>query len=111
MILRWSIPERHSAIIAARERHDEPALRKVPGGDVLNVLFVSRESAVAALKGPLVPTVLLVFFPSMIFVVLVLQSSLVRSRTDLRWGFGILSVEAYLITVLSDYVLVGTSDN
>lgn len=105
-----SLPELVTAITAARKGHGELALGNVLGADVLNVLFVSGASAAATSGGLLVPPqFFFLFFPSMIFVVLVLRIGIARSRTELRRGFGVVLVGAYLVTVISSYLITGTS--
>ncbi len=105
-----SLPELVTAITAVRKGHGELALGNVLGADVLNVLFVSG-AAVAVTRGGLEvpPQFFYLFFPSMLFVVLVLRIGIGRTTSTLSRRFGAVLVGAYLITVVLGYVVPGAS--
>ena len=106
--LGTSLPEFVTAITAVRKRHGELALGNVLGADVLNVLFVSGASAAVTHGGLEVPPQFFyLFFPSMIFVVVVLQIGIHRSSHTLSRGFGVVLLVAYVITVVLGYLVPG----
>ena len=101
-----SLPELVTALTAVRKKHGELALGNVLGADVLNVLFVSGASA-AVTRGGLVvpPSFFYLFFPSMLFVVLVLRIGIGRTSHSLSRGFGFVLLAAYIVTVVLGYVV------
>ena len=101
-----SLPELVTAITSVRKGHGELALGNVLGADVLNVLFVSGVSAAVTRGGLLVPPQFFyLFFPSMIFVVLVLRIGVGRTSHKLSKGFGLVLIAAYVITVVAGYLV------
>ncbi len=103
-----SLPELVTVVTAVRKRHGELALGNVLGADILNVLFVSGAAAAVTTGGLHVPPQFYVlFFPSMIFVVLVLRLGISRSNTELRRGLGFVLLAAYLVTVVAGYLVTG----
>ncbi|NQT61159.1 MAG: sodium:calcium antiporter [Bacteroidetes bacterium] len=103
-----SLPELVTAITAVRKGHGELALGNVLGADVLNVLFVSGAAA-AVTKGGLEvpPQFFYLFFPSMLFVVLVLRIGIGRTTHQFSKLFGAILLLAYIITVVLGYVIPG----
>ena len=105
-----SLPELVTAITAVRKGHGELALGNVLGADVLNVLFVSGAAAAVTRGGLLVPPQFFyLFFPSMIFVVIVLRVGISRTSNQFRKSFGVILLIAYVITVVLGYTVPGVS--
>ena len=105
-----SLPELVTAITAVRKKHGELALGNVIGADILNVLFVTGASAAVTRGGLQVPPQFFyLFFPSMLFVVVVLRIGIGRSSHQLTRGFGVVLVAAYLVTVVVGYIVPGPS--
>lgn len=105
-----SLPELVTAITSVRKGHGELALGNVLGADVLNVLFVSGVAAVVTRGGLEVPPQFFyLFFPSMLFVVLVLRIGVGHTSHKLSKGFGAVLLAAYLITVVAGYLVPGGS--
>jgi cation:H+ antiporter len=106
--LGTSLPELVTAITAVRKGHGELALGNVLGADVLNVLFVSGAAAAVTRGGLEVPPQFFtLFFPSMLFVVIVLRIGIGRTSHRLSKTFGAVLVGAYLITVVLGYAVPG----
>jgi len=105
-----SLPELVTAITAVRKGHGELALGNVLGADVLNVLFVAGASA-AVTKGGLEvpPQFFYLFFPSMLFVVLVLRIGIGRTTHQFSKLFGVILLLAYIITVVLGYLVPGAA--
>ena len=105
-----SLPELVTAITAVRKGHGELAIGNVLGADVLNVLFVSGAAA-AVTKGGLYvpPQFFYLFFPSMIFVVIILRVGIHRASGQFSKTFGFILLIAYIITIVLGYVVPGTS--
>jgi cation:H+ antiporter len=100
-----SLPELVTAVTAVRKGHGELALGNVLGADVLNVLFVSGASAAVTRGGLAVPPAFFyLFFPSMLFVVVVLRIGIGGTSHHLSRGFGFVLLAAYLLTVILGYV-------
>lgn len=105
-----SLPELVTAITSVRKGHGELALGNVLGADVLNVLFVSGASAAVTRGGLQVPTQFFtLFFPSMLFVVLILRVGIGQTSHRLSKGFGVVLIAAYVITVVAGYLVPGVS--
>jgi cation:H+ antiporter len=105
-----SLPELVTAITAVRKGHGELALGNILGADVLNVLFVSGAAA-AVTKGGLEvpPQFFYLFFPSMLFVVLVLRIGIGRTTHYFSKLFGVILLLAYIITVVLGYLVPGAA--
>jgi cation:H+ antiporter len=105
-----SLPELVTAITAVRKGHGELAIGNVLGADVLNVLFVSGAAAAVTQGGLAVPPQFFyLFFPSMLFVVLVLRVGIRRSTQEFSRRFGFILLAAYLVTVVLGYLVPGGS--
>ena len=103
-----SLPELVTAVTAVRKGHGALAIGNVLGADVLNVLFVSGAAAAVTRGGLEVPPqFFFLFFPSMLFVVLVLRVGVSRAEGQFSKGFGFVLLVAYLITVVLGYVVPG----
>jgi cation:H+ antiporter len=103
-----SLPELVTAVTAVRKKHGELALGNVIGADVLNVLFVAGTSAAVTRGGLNVPPQFFyLFFPALLFVVVVLRIGISRSDRQLRRGFGFILLGAYLVTVAAGYIAPG----
>ena len=103
-----SLPELVTAITAVRKGHGELALGNILGADVLNVLFVSGAAA-AVTKGGLKvpPQFFYLFFPSMLFVVLVLRIGISRTTHQFSKLFGAILLLTYIVTVVLGYLVPG----
>ena len=105
-----SLPELVTSVTAVRKGHGALAIGNVLGADVLNVLFVSGAAAAATRGGLEVPPqFFFLFFPSMLFVVLVLRVGVSRVEGEFSKGFGFVLLAAYLITVVLGYVVPGSA--
>lgn len=103
-----SLPELVTALTAVRKGHGELALGNVLGADVLNVLFVSGASAAVTRGGLQVPPQFFyLFFPAMLFVVIVLKVSIGVSKDRLSKLTGVVLLSAYVLTVVAGYVVPG----
>ena len=103
-----SLPELVTSVTAVRKGHGALAIGNVLGADVLNVLFVSGAAAAVTRGGLEVPPqFFFLFFPSMLFVVLVLRVGVSRVEGQFSKGFGLVLLVAYLITVVLGYVVPG----
>ncbi len=105
-----SLPELVTAITAVRKGHGELALGNILGADILNVLFVSGAAA-AVTKGGLEvpPQFFYLFFPSMLFVVIVLRIGIGRTTHQFSKLFGAILLLAYIITVVLGYLVPGAA--
>ncbi|MBL7006525.1 MAG: sodium:calcium antiporter [Spirochaetia bacterium] len=107
-----SLPELVTAITAVRKGHGELALGNVLGADVLNVLFVTGASAAVTKGGLFVPPQFFyLFFPSMLFVVLVLRVGIGRTAHQFSKLFGVILLLSYIITVVLGYLIPGAAVN
>jgi len=105
-----SLPELVTAITAVRKGHGELALGNVLGADVLNVLFVSGASAAVTRGGlDVPPQFFYLFFPSMIFVVIVLRIGISKTKRRFSKAFGVILLVAYVLTVVMGYIVPGAS--
>ena len=105
-----SLPELVTSVTAVRKGHGALAIGNVLGADVLNVLFVSGAAAAATRGGLEVPPqFFFLFFPSMLFVVLVLRVGVSRVEGEFSKGFGFVLLIAYLITVVLGYLVPGST--
>ena len=105
-----SLPELVTAVTAVRKGHGALAIGNVLGADVLNVLFVSGAAAAVTRGGLEVPPqFFFLFFPSMLFVVLVLRVGVSRVEGEFSKGFGYVLLAAYLVTVVLGYVVPGSA--
>ena len=103
-----SLPELVTSVTAVRKGHGALAIGNVLGADVLNVLFVSGAAAAVTRGGLEVPPqFFFLFFPSMLFVVLVLRVGVSRVEGQFSKGFGFVLLAAYLITVVLGYLVPG----
>jgi len=103
-----SLPELVTSVTAVRKGHGALAIGNVLGADVLNVLFVSGAAAAVTRGGLEVPPqFFFLFFPSMLFVVLVLRVGVSRAEGQFSKGFGFVLLVAYVITVVLGYVVPG----
>lgn len=101
-----SLPELVTAITATIKGHGELAVGNIIGADILNVLFVMG-SSIAVTKGGLsVPPVFFtLYFPGMLFVLLVFRVGTYISKTHLKRPFGLVLLASYLIVSISSYLL------
>ena len=105
-----SLPELVTAITSVRKGHGELAIGNVLGADVLNVLFVTGAAAAVRKGGLAVPAQFYyLFFPSMVFVVIVLRVGINRTSRQFSKTFGFILLIAYVITVILGYVVPGST--
>ena len=105
-----SLPELVTAITSVRKGHGELAIGNVLGADVLNVLFVTGAAAAVTKGGLAVPAQFYyLFFPSMVFVVIVLRVGINRTSRQFSKTFGFILLIAYVITVILGYVVPGST--
>ncbi|MDE0529371.1 MAG: sodium:calcium antiporter [Truepera sp.] len=103
-----SLPELVTAITAVRKGHGELALGNVLGANVLNVLFVTGAAAAVTRGGLEVPPqFFFLFYPSMIFMVLILCIGIGRTSRVFDKRFGMILVGAYIITAVLGYLVPG----
>lgn len=101
-----SLPELATAVTAARKGHGELALGNVIGANILNVLFVSGASAAVTPGGLHVPpSFFYLFFPSMLFIVLLLGTGVAHNKGALGRVFGSVLLGAYVLTVVAGYIV------
>lgn len=103
-----SLPELVTAITAVRKGHGELALGNILGADILNVLFVSGAAAAVTRGGLEVPPQFFyLFYPSMLFVVILLRVGIGRASHQFSKLFGVILLLAYILTVVLGYVVPG----
>ena len=101
-----SLPELVTAITAVRRGHGELAIGNVLGANVLNVLFVSGAAAAVTRNGlDVPPQFFYLFFPSLMFVVIVLRVGIGRTSHELSKIFGIVLLLSYVITVILGFLV------
>ena len=104
-----SLPELVTAVTAVRKGHGELAIGNVLGANVLNVLFVSGAAAAVTRNGLNVPPQFFyLFFPSLLFIVLVLRIGVGRTSHQLSKSFGFVLLLAYVITVILGFLVPDT---
>ncbi len=98
-----SLPELVTAVTAARQGHGELAVGNVVGADILNALFVAGASAAVTPAGLSAPVHFFsLYFPSMLFLLVVLRIGIFVSKDHLTRPFGVILLVAYLaVTVIS----------
>ena len=98
-----SLPELVTAITAARQGHGELAVGNVVGADILNVLFVAGASAAVTAGGLPAPAhFFTLYFPSMLFLLLLLRIGIFICKSHLNRPFGMILLVTYVaVTVLS----------
>ncbi|MBL7047483.1 MAG: sodium:calcium antiporter [Candidatus Marinimicrobia bacterium] len=103
-----SLPELVTAIKAVRKGHGELALGNILGADIFNVLFVSGAAAAVTRGGLQVPPQFFyLFFPSMLFVVIMLRLGIGRTSHQFSKLFGVILLLSYILTVVLGYVVPG----
>ena len=98
-----SLPELVTAVTAARQGHGELAVGNVVGADILNVLFVAGASAAVTSAGLSAPAHFFsLYFPSMLFLLVVLRIGIFVCKDHLTRPFGAILLVSYLaVTILS----------
>ena len=100
-----SLPELVTAITAARQGHGELAVGNVIGADILNVLFVAGAAAAVTPAGlPAPPHFFSLYFPSMLFLLLVLRIGIFVCKDHLTRPFGTILLVSYVAVTILSYV-------
>ena len=101
-----SLPELVTALTATWRGHGDLAVGNVIGADILNVLFVAGASA-AVTSGGLVaePPFFILYFPSMLLVLVVFRVGIFTSGERLKRGFGAVMLGTYLFVTIASYVV------
>ena len=103
--LGTSLPEFVTAVTAARRGHGELAVGNVIGADILNVLFVAGASAAVTTGGLIAaPRFFFIFFPTMLFILIVFRIGIFTSGDTLKRPFGVVLIAAYLVAMVVSYV-------
>jgi cation:H+ antiporter len=97
-----------TAVTAARKGHGELAVGNIIGADILNVLFVAGASA-AVTSGGLVapPHFFRMYFPIMLFILIVFRVGIFVSGDQLKRPFGFVLIGAYIVVTLLSYIVRG----
>ncbi|HRV08034.1 MAG TPA: sodium:calcium antiporter [Acidobacteriota bacterium] len=100
-----SLPELVTAVTSSFRGHGEIAVGNVVGADILNVLWVAGLSAAVTRGGLQVsPEFFSLYFPSMLFLLLVFRIGIVYSGRYLSRLFGGILLTAYLIVTVAGYL-------
>ena len=100
-----SLPELVTAITAARQGHGELAVGNVLGADILNVLFVAGASAAVTAGGLPAPAhFFTLYFPSMLFLLLLLRIGVFVCKNHLNRLFGMILLLTYVAVTVLSYV-------
>ncbi len=100
-----SLPELVTAITAARQGHGELAVGNVIGADILNVLFVAGAAAAVTPAGLPAPAHFFsLYFPSMLFLLLVLRIGIFVCKDHLTRPFGTILLVSYVAVTILSYV-------
>jgi cation:H+ antiporter len=99
-----SLPEFVTGITAARKGHGELAVGNVIGANILNVLFVVGASAAVTRGGLAAPVAFFkIFFPAMLFMLIILITGTYLSENSLKRSFGILLLGSYIFITIMSY--------
>lgn len=99
-----SLPELVTAVMATLRGHGDIAVGNVVGADILNVLWVAGLSAAVTPGGLRAsPEFFSLYFPSMVFVLLVFRIGIWLSGDRLNRVFGAVLLGAYLIVTVLSY--------
>ncbi len=100
-----SLPELVTAVTAARQGHGELAVGNVIGADILNVLFVAGAAAAVTPAGLPAPAHFFsLYFPSMLFLLLVLRIGIFVCKDRLTRPFGTILLASYVAVTILSYV-------
>jgi len=100
-----SLPELVTAITSAWRGHGELAVGNVVGADILNVLFVAGAAAAVTSGGLPAPShFFTLYFPSMIFILVVFRIGIFFCKDHLTRPFGVILVFAYLAVTVMGYL-------
>ena len=99
-----SLPEFVTVVAAARRGHGELAVGNIIGADILNVLFVCGAAA-AVTKGGLFAEAQFfrLFFPTMLFILIVFRVGIFVSGSKLKRPFGFVLIGAYIVVTILSY--------
>lgn len=98
-----SLPELVTVVTASLKGHGELGLGNVVGADILNVLFVAGAAAAVTPNGlEASKHFFIIFFPAMLFVLVLLRVALSASKQKIGRVYGILLLLTYIaVTALS----------
>ena len=100
-----SLPELVTAISAARRGHGDLAVGNIIGADILNVLFVSGAAAAVTSQGLTAgPEFFRIFFPGMLFVLIVFRIGILRSKAELKRSFGFVLLGVYVLVTTAGFI-------
>lgn len=101
-----SLPELVTAVTSSLRGHGELGLGNVVGADILNVLFVAG-AATASTSGGLAVSkdFFILYYPAMLFVIVVFRLGIAFSKTHLRREMGWVLLGSYLLVTLLGYLL------
>lgn len=101
-----SLPELVTACTAARRGHGELAVGNVVGADILNVLFVVGLSAAVTPAGLKAGSEFFVlYFPSMMVLLIVLRVAISASGDSLKRSFGVVVLVIYVVVTALGYLV------
>lgn len=100
-----SLPELVTAVTAAYQGHGELAVGNIVGADILNVLFVAGAAAAVTEGGLAAPSHFFsLYFPSMLFILVVFRLGIAVSGDRLKRPFGAVLLGVYLVVSILSYV-------
>ena len=100
-----SLPELVTAITSAWRGHGLLAVGNVVGADILNVLFVAGAAAAVTSGGLPAPShFFTLYFPSMIFILVVFRIGIFFCKDHLTRPFVVILVFAYLAVTVMGYL-------
>jgi len=100
-----SLPELVTAVSAARRGHGDLAVGNIIGADILNVLFVAGAAAAVTPDGLKAgPVFFRIFFPGMLFVLIVFRIGIWRSGDSLKRPIGYVLLGAYMLVTAAGFL-------
>jgi cation:H+ antiporter len=99
-----SLPELVTVVTASLKGHGELGLGNVVGADILNVLFVAAAAAAVTPSGlEASKHFFIIFFPAMLFILVLLRVALSVSKQKIGRGFGFLLLLTYIVVTALSY--------
>jgi cation:H+ antiporter len=100
-----SLPELVTAVTSAWRGHGELAVGNIIGADILNVLFVAGAAAAVTSGGLPAPShFFTLYFPSMLFILVVFRLGIFFCKGHLTRPFGVVLVFTYLTVTVMGYL-------